>query len=68
MATLLENEIEHTTGVRVMRGLLNKPGMLDSGDRLKVDDLMPDYGILGEVEYDYGLKDSYLIYATRGHL
>jgi len=66
MATLLGNEIESETGVRVIRGLLDKPGMLDYGDKLRIDDLIPDYHILNEIEYSYELKDSYLTYATRG--
>lgn len=66
MATLLGGDIEKATGVKVIRGLLNKPGMLDRGDRRIIDEMIPDYDILDEIEYDYGLKDSYLTYATRG--
>ncbi len=66
MATLLGDDIEQAAGVKVIRGLLNKPGMLDRGDRRIIDEMIPDYDILDEIEYDYGLKDSYLTYATRG--
>ena len=66
MATLLGEEIEEATGVRVVKGLLNRPGILDSGVRCNIDAIIPDYQILNEIEYDYGLKDAYLSYATRG--
>ncbi|MCF6151042.1 MAG: cobalamin-binding domain-containing protein [Candidatus Kuenenia stuttgartiensis] len=66
MATLLWNDIEKETGVRVIRGLLDKPGMLDKGDKRIIDNVIPDYQILNEIEYDYGLKDAYIGYATRG--
>jgi hypothetical protein len=66
MATLLGDEIERETGVHVIRGLLDKPGILDKGDKLRIDKLIPDYHILNEIEYEYDLKDSYLSYATRG--
>lgn len=66
MATLLWNDIEKETGVSVIRGLLDKPGMLDKGDKRIIDNVIPDYQILNEIEYDYGLKDAYIGYATRG--
>lgn len=66
MATLLSDEIEKETGAKVIRGLLNRPGMLDANDKRNIDDAIPDYHILNETDYDYGLKDSYLTYATRG--
>ncbi|MFA4835140.1 MAG: cobalamin-binding domain-containing protein [Dehalococcoidia bacterium] len=66
LATLLGDELEEATGVHVVGGLLDRPGMLDPGDRLRIDELMPDYDILNEVEYKYGLQDSYFGYATRG--
>ena len=65
-ATLLGDEIERETGVRVIRGLLDQPGILDQGDRLRIDELIPDYQILDDIEYHYSLKDSYLAYSTRG--
>jgi hypothetical protein len=66
MATLLGKELDKKTGVTVIRGLLNKPGSLDGKDRRNIDEVIPDYQILDEIDYDYGLKDSYLAYATRG--
>lgn len=66
MASLLGDEVGRETGVRIINGLLDKPSMLDSGDKLRIDELLPDYQIISETEYEYGLKDSYLAYATRG--
>lgn len=66
MATLLGGEIERETGVTVVRGLLNEPGMLDPGDNQVVDLLVPDFSILDDTGYEYGLKDAYIAYATRG--
>lgn len=66
MATLLGGDIEKATGATVIRGLLDKAGILDKDDKYKIDELIPDYQILNEIEYNYNLKDSYLTYATRG--
>lgn len=66
MATLLNEEVRERTQVNVVKGLLDKSGMLDEGDKLVIDELIPDYQILDETDYDYALKNSYLAYATRG--
>lgn len=65
-ATLLGNELHHETGAMIIAGLLDKPGMLDPGDKQRVDTLIPDYSMLDQVEYSYGLNDAYIGYATRG--
>lgn len=66
MATLLADEIQKEFGVTVICGLIDKPRVLDSNNRYIVDTLIPDYKILDEVDYDYGLNDAYIGYATRG--
>lgn len=66
LATLMSNEVQKKTGVRVIQGLINKPGMLDTGDKTIVDHLIPDYSILKDTNYQYSLDDAYLGYATRG--
>lgn len=66
MATLLEKELHAETGATIISGLLDKAGMLDPGDRQRIDDLIPDYKIIEDVEYNYSLMDSYIAYATRG--
>lgn len=65
-ATLLGEELHQETNATVVAGLLDKPGMLDPGDKQRVDTLIPDYSILDQVEYSYGLNDAYIGYATRG--
>ena len=66
MATLMGDEIAALTGASVVRGLLNQPGQLDRDSRVIVDELTPDYSMLDTIEYQYGLGDAYLGYATRG--
>ncbi|MDM8557140.1 hypothetical protein QUF75_20660 [Desulfococcaceae bacterium HSG7] len=66
MATLLGDEIRKDLNVTVIQGLLDRPEILDADDRCNIDSLIPDYKILDEVDYTYGLKDSYIGYATRG--
>lgn len=66
MATLLGDEIEAVTDVTVIRGLIDRPGMLDAKDRHVVDALTPDYRMLDDASYEYSLKDAYIGYATRG--
>ena len=66
MATLLSDEIQSELGVTVLQGLIDRPGILGSGDHYVVDNLIPDYKILDETDYEYGLNDSYIAYATRG--
>lgn len=66
MATLLTKEIRLETGVTVIAGLLDQPGALDPKDRQIIDLLPPDYNILNNIEYKYGIEDAYIGYATRG--
>jgi len=66
MATLMGNELSKETGATVIKGLLDEPGILDGGDKHRIDELIPDYQMLDEVEHNYILKDSYIAYATRG--
>jgi len=66
MATLLADEIRKETGVTVLPGLIDKPGILDKGIAIVVDRLIPDYQILESIDYTYGVNDAYIAYATRG--
>lgn len=66
MATLFADELERDYGVKVIRGLLDKKGQLDTGDHKIIDTLIPDYSILESISYNYGLQDTYIGYATRG--
>ncbi len=66
-------------GVRFIKGLLDKPPaaalQLDEHDGdfyaddtagTPIEDLVPDYGILDQVDYRYPVRDAYFAYASRG--
>lgn len=66
-ASLMPNEIYEETGVtNIIKGVLNRPKMLDTDNSLIVDNMTPDYSLLDYPKHDYNLKDSYMGYATRG--
>lgn len=66
LATLMGDELERTFPIRVVRGVLDRPGALDPGSRIIIDHLIPDYRILQTIDYKYGVEDAYFGYATRG--
>ena len=66
-------------GIRFIKGLLNKSPaealQLDGFDgdfyaddlaSTPIEDLVPDYGILDQIEYRYSVYDAYFAYASRG--
>jgi hypothetical protein len=65
-ATLMSDEIRRELGVTVVSGLLDKPGMLDPDSPYIIDHLVPDYAMLEDTKYAYGIGDAYVGYATRG--
>ena len=66
LASLLHEELEKETGIKPMKGLLDKPGMLDEGDPTIIDDLALDYSILDDVEYEYPTRSAYFTFMTKG--
>lgn len=64
-ATLCPQDIYEETGIYPLKGLLDKPNMLGLGEE-KVDSMIPDFDLLNQVDFDYGLKNCYFGYATRG--
>lgn len=66
LATLLQDDLESATGATIITGLLDTPGILDPGDKTRIDTLTPDYSILNEANFTYELQNSYIGYATRG--
>ncbi len=66
LATLLRDDLALETGATIISGLLDEPAMLDPGNKIKIDALIPDYSILGESDHTYELQNSYLGYTTRG--
>ncbi len=65
-ATILRDEFEADTGIKPIAGCLSKPGVLDGRDPRVIDHMVPDYSILGHVDYEYPCSDAYIGYATRG--
>jgi len=66
LATLLADEVKSETGATIIQGLIKEPGTLDADNRYVVDHLIPDYTILDDIDYSYGIENAYLGYATRG--
>jgi len=65
-ATLLKDLYKNETGVNVIEGLLNKSGKLGLINDEKIDNLVPDYEILDDVNRKYQTKNAYIGYTTRG--
>ena len=66
-------------GVRFIKGLLSAPPAIalqldDFAEELysddisgkPIEDLVPDYGIIDQVDYKYAVRDAYFAYTTRG--
>lgn len=66
MSSLLAEEVYYATGIRPFVGLLNKPGDIDKGNKLIIDELPLDYSILEETDYVYHANNAYFAYMTRG--
>lgn len=81
-ATLMFDEFVREprwAGVRFVKGLLDQPPAISlqlaeaDGDfgaqdinGSPIEELVPDYGILEQIEYDYPVRDAYFGYASRG--
>lgn len=72
-ATLLFDDIIEQTGITPIKGILNKPKMLDKDNAILgknkniiVDTLPLDYSILDEIDYKYPENNAYYGYMTRG--
>jgi len=66
LASIQPDEIEKATGIKPWVGILDKPGILDKGDKQIIDNLPLDYSILDEIEYKYPMANAYYGYMTRG--
>jgi hypothetical protein len=66
LASLLHDELEAETGIKPHQGLLDKPGILDQGDKTIIDNLPLDYSILDEIEYQYPTQSAYFTFMTKG--
>lgn len=69
LASLMPDELFNITGIQPVEGLLNDPKKIEQDDNINIDELPPDYEILGQVENDnfrYVYTDAYIGYTTRG--
>ena len=64
-ATLFANKLKNEYGVTVVKGLLDKPYLLDPDCDIVVDRLTPDYSLF-DTTSSYSHLDDYLGYFTRG--
>jgi hypothetical protein len=63
--TLLPSYIRERFGCTVLEGPLDKPDRLGPGTPA-IADLVPDYSLLGRVDYDYYPHDAYFARITKG--
>jgi hypothetical protein len=67
MSSLEPEAVWQETGVVPKVGVLNFPHALDDDNDLIVDEMLPDYELFDDVNFDYSLiADSYFGYSTRG--
>lgn len=66
LATLQPEELELATGIKPHVGLLNKPGDLDEGNDMIIDNLPLDYSILDEIDYKYEMSNAFYGATTKG--
>jgi hypothetical protein len=70
LATLMKEELEKelspTLDVTIIQGLLDHRKIVDDDSNCIIENLIPNYSILGDVNYKYGMADGYLGYSTRG--
>lgn len=65
-ATMLPEQFFEKTGIRPVCSLLNEPGKLGlEGDEC-IDQIVPDYSILDDVDYEYPFNNAYFLSATKG--
>lgn len=65
-ATLLPEKFEVDTGIKPITGQLINSSMIGYKDSVDIDNLVPDYSILDNVDYEYSNSDAYYAYTTRG--
>ncbi|MCK5050202.1 MAG: cobalamin-binding domain-containing protein [Candidatus Cloacimonetes bacterium] len=66
LATTMFDELYKETGIKPVKGLLDKPNDLGKKDEIIIDKLTPDYDILETIDYVYPTNNSYISYMTRG--
>lgn len=65
-ATILPEQIYEETGIKPVCGLLNEPGKLGLPNDEFIDQIVPDYSMLDDIEYIYPFNNAYFLSATKG--
>ena len=65
-ATLLPEQMREETGIMPICGLLNEPGKLGLPGDECIDQIVPDYSMLDDIDYVYPFHDAYFLSATKG--
>ena len=65
-ATLLPEQMYEETGIKPVCGLLNEPGKLGLPGDECIDQIVPDYSMLSDIDYVYPFNDAYFLSATKG--
>ena len=65
-ATMLPEQMYEETGIRPVCGLLNEPGKLGLPGDECIDQIVPDYSMLDDIDYIYPFNDAYFLSATKG--
>lgn len=65
-ATMLPDDIYKDTGIHPVTGLLNEPGKLGLPGDECIDQIVPDYSMLDDIDYVYPFHDAYFLSATKG--
>lgn len=58
-ATLLPEQMREETGIMPICGLLNEPGKLGLPGDECIDQIVPDYSMLDDIDYVYPFHDAY---------
>lgn len=65
-ATMLPEQIYEETDIHPVCGLLNEPGKLGLPGDDCIDQIVPDYSMLDDIDYVYPFNDAYFLSATKG--
>lgn len=65
-ATMLPDQIYEETGIKPICGLLNEAGKLGLPGDEYIDQIVPDYSMLSDIDYVYPFNDAYFLSATKG--
>ena len=65
-ATLMSEQIYEATGIQPVCGLLNEPNKIGLLHDECIDQLVPDYSILEDIEYVYPSHNAYFLSSTKG--